>query len=404
MTLLMDLKHGRGGVRLAIPTRLTIDDDRPEVTAMHDAENGVGWHLSRHDHHLDLRAEHQDLLVRDIERHTRTLFDIYSQSLSSAPFGSQSLRTQDPTWSPVVSIERVQIGTADALIVIHRMSYQPGNELLMGHLLVPIRRGLFELRVLAKASMTGTRESILLSIALKNAEGESPEDVMKRLGQKHYDDPQYDILFPDHPLSRVRAELRVLLEDGVIEVTEPDELPPHGEELLPELGCAITPPPRYARTKTDSDFVQWSRVAFAGTDGVQLLTVLRENEVKLPKRGAEQRLLRLAKEYADESLPNGATNVEVNMRRLPERDGRVQVRAYVAYDPADGSALRHTAIRWFADALGRPVAIAIATEQCVPKNELLAEIEAIASSWRWLDGEKKAAEASPAKKPWWKVW
>jgi hypothetical protein len=114
--------------------------------------------------------------------------------------------------------------------------------------------------------------------------------------------------------------------------------------------------------------------------------------------------LRLAKEYADESLPNGATNVEVNMRRLPERDGRVQVRAYVAYDPADGSALRHTAIRWFADALGRPVAIAIATEQCVPKNELLAEIEAIASSWRWLDGEKKAAEASPAKKPWWKVW
>ncbi len=401
MGLLTDLGQGRSGVRLAVPARLTVEDDRDDVAGLRDAERGIGWHLSCHDHHLDLRAEHHDLLVRDVERHTRALFETYSRHLAPP-----RLRTEDPTWSPVVSIERVRVGGHDALTVIHRMSYQPGNEMLMGHLLVPVRRGLLELRVLAPCRMTGVRESMLFDAAMKASAGEHPEAIMKRLGQKHYDDPEHDARFPDHPLSRVRAELRALLEEGVVAVTEPDEPPPEGEALLPSLGCAVTPPPRYVRLKRAPSHVQWSRISFAGTDGVDLLTVLRDGDTKLPPRGGERRLERLAEQYSRASVPEGSTDVSVDTSPLPEREGRAQVLSYVAYDPNDGSAPCHTAFHWLADDEGLPVAIAIATGACVPKDELLAETEAVAASWRPLDSQGKVEEAAPQqpKKPWWKVW
>jgi hypothetical protein len=126
MSLLTDLKRGRGGVRLAVPARLTVGKEDEKSANLHDAARGVAWHLSRYEHHLDLRPEHYDGLVRDVERHTRALFETYARHLPPHP-----LRTKDPVWSPVVSVERVQVDGRDALTVIHRMSYQPGNEMLM---------------------------------------------------------------------------------------------------------------------------------------------------------------------------------------------------------------------------------------------------------------------------------
>jgi hypothetical protein len=98
--------------------------------------------------------------------------------------------------------------------------------------------------------------------------------------------------------------------------------------------------------------------------------------------------------------------VSVDTSTLPDRDGRAQVLAYLAYDPNDGSAARQTAFHLFADGEGRPVTIAISTGRCVPKEELLADTEAVAASWRPLDAEGTAEEKAPplVKKPWWKVW
>lgn len=406
MGMLKDLERGRGGVRLAIPGRFTIDDEGPDFAAVHDAERGIGWHLSRHGYHIDLSSEHQALLVRDIERHARALFETYSSQLSSAP-SAPALRTEDPAWSPVVSVDRARIGGHDALTVIHRMSYQPGNEVLMGHLLVPIRSGLFELRVLAPARMTGTRESALLAAAMNAAPDQAPDIVMSRLGQEHYDDPRHDSLFPDHPLSRVRAELRALLEgDGGLAVTAPDDPPPRGEAPLPALGCAITPPPRYARVRARTPLAQWSRLSFAGTDGVQLLSVARESNVRFTERDARRQLAQMAEEYARASVPEGATEVSVEARPLPDREGRARVIAYLRYDPEDGSAPRHTALHWHVDQRGHPFMIAIAAERCVPEEELIADVDAVAASWRPLDDEEKkgSSEESPARKPWWKLW
>lgn len=57
----------------------------------------------------------------------------------------------------------------------------------------------------------------------------------------------------------------------------------------------------------------------------------------------------------------------------------------------DVSVPRHTAFRWLVDDQGRPVAIAIGTERCVPKDELFADVEAVAASWRPLKGDNGAA-------------
>jgi hypothetical protein len=109
--LLDDVRTGRAGVRFAIPPHLEVADHGHDAAPLRSSERGVGWHLSRHAYHLDLKHEHHALLVRDVERHTRALFERYSGTLrrGAGPFAVVPLRTKDPAWSPVVSVERVQL-------------------------------------------------------------------------------------------------------------------------------------------------------------------------------------------------------------------------------------------------------------------------------------------------------
>ena len=51
--------------------------------------------------------------------------------------------------------------------VVHRMLYEPGREQIMGHVLVPVRTGLVEFRLLAGSRLTGVRESLLVARAIK---------------------------------------------------------------------------------------------------------------------------------------------------------------------------------------------------------------------------------------------
>jgi hypothetical protein len=62
-----------------------------------------------------------------------------------------------------VSIEQVRVAGVDALTVVHRMSYEMGHEVIMGHLRVPVRTGMIEFRIIAAARLTGGRESILFA-------------------------------------------------------------------------------------------------------------------------------------------------------------------------------------------------------------------------------------------------
>jgi hypothetical protein len=287
------------------------------------------------------------------------------------------------------------------------MSYEPGHEVIMGHLLVPLQRGLFEIRLIAKEmNTTGLRESILVAEALGAAGGESPDTVMKRLRQRDFDDPGVDARFPEHPLSRVRAELRELLKGDSLAILEPDSLSPPGEVELPEIGCAVTPPPRYLRVTGEAPgAARFSRVSFAGTDGVQILSVTVIDDENLDSPRANKVLLSYGEQVAHKERSPDMLNLRGEARAIPAQSGRAQVMTYRAYEQTGGNAPQHTAFRFFVSEPGRLVMISIGTAQCVPKEEIFAEAEMVVASWRSLDAGDGARErVASKKKPWWRFW
>lgn len=70
----------------------------------------------------------------------------------------------------------------------------PGLEIAMGHLLVPLRDGVLELRCIARnLGATGERESALLMLEMGRQRGRDPEELMRSI---QYNAPEYDAMFP----------------------------------------------------------------------------------------------------------------------------------------------------------------------------------------------------------------
>lgn len=380
MGFFAEICAGGRGVRFAPPPGFELQTD--ERDAWTGVEHGLGWQCAVHDVRLDLQPQHHALLVRDAEQQTRDLFVLVSARLPR----DRPLRTDDPSWSPLVELTPRALSGGPGLTVIHRMTYQPGHEVIMGHLLAPVRAGLFELRVFGRAATTGMRESVLLMLAGRESPGEDPIAQMRRLGQAHYDDPAHDARFPDHPLTRVREGLAWALAH--LEVVEPDAPAVDGEVELPGLGCAVVPPPRYRRLERGEGVAQFTRVSFAGTDGVQLLTLARMTQV-LPRADAAA-IARLAEELARASVPPGATGVAVEAAP----DGPERARAAVRQD---GEVPRHTLLRVLRDAGGDARVVALAAPRSTPEAELAADLDGVVASLRPLapDGPRRR---------WWKPW
>jgi hypothetical protein len=161
-------------------------------------------------------------------------------------------------------------------------------------------------------------------------------------------------------------------------------------------------------------YPKWSRVSFACTDGIELLSVAGTD---LPPEGRRSRLLQLAEQGA-RATPQGATDVHVEVLALGDSEDRPQVRAYRSYAMENGEG-GQTAYRWLVDHHGEALMLALGSPCCVPKQELIDEIDAVAASWRSLTkgGEppkkrlgardalpSRSAEAKPVRKPWWRIW
>jgi len=408
MGLVIALASGEFGVKFVIPERMRITEDAAAAAALIDHDRALGWHLSIHQYRLDLRPERQALLDADIERHTRDLFEnlFRNRDPGARTAPDAKPRTADPTWSPVVSVERVRCGKHDALCVIHRMTYAHGDEMIMGHLLVPFRRGTFELRVIARErSATGMRESLILGDSLVGVNDDRME-IVQRLYQRDFDDAKHDARFPDHPLSLVRTELREVLDADRVTVLESSPTSPPDEVVLRELECAIVPPARYLLTARapSKKLAQFGRISFAGTDGIQLLTLLARRDKQLRPTGTEPALLDAARNLASDVAPE-TQNLQIEVRALPDAGGRTQVMAYRTYDDPSGVGPQHSAFRLFVPEPGRLLIIAIGTGQCVPKEEMLADLESVVASWRPLDGEPSPVrDSAHDKKPWWRIW
>ena len=208
MSLVTALRSGSLGATFELPNDVALVRDDDHTAVFVDRENGVTWWAFFVEGlYLDLSPRHEAPLRRDVENHARYLFesafaspDIPDRSPNVEP------RTADATWSPVTDLELGTMGDARALFVIHRMHYEPGLETVMGHALLPLRAGLLELRAVAGTRQTGLRETTLSMSAHLRAERRPAEELAS--DALRFDDPAFDGMFPDHPLSRVRAALR----------------------------------------------------------------------------------------------------------------------------------------------------------------------------------------------------
>lgn len=293
-------------------------------------------------------------------------------------------RTADPTWTPMVDYERLQAGGAPALRTVHRMSYEPGREIVMGHLLIPLKSGLFEVRVAAGDPMTGVREAMLLAMR-------RDPDATKPLTQREIDAPEHDEKFRDHALSRVRRALRWALAEAKLEVTAPAAVHQHGEVVLKKLDCALTPPPRFVRQVDHDDYnlEVFQRVGFCGTDGVERLLVQRVYELgKLAPaqlRAAAEKYSRQLNEKSEvRDLALTTEEVALGERRA--------VLVEVCGQGHDGG-LRNS-FCWVLDRKGTAHLIAILGSDAVPASERRDELLAAATSWR----------STRDARPWWRPW
>lgn len=273
------------------------------------------------------------ILSYHINRLGRSIFDEHFR-LSQSECG-ESKTQQDPAWSPIIEVKYVQVNTerhkepptTNALIVIHRLVYKEGEEIVMGRFLLPVRRGLYEVIAIAgdgelewgastdnENSMEPLRElqrndtpafsstrPISPTTFLSSASSYSVHDtghafkttiknsrrnvfqsnVRRKVAVRtlDMDGSEYDDQFPNHCLSRVRRAMNWLTHNSCMVVIElPPPTPPPGSEMeLSHLRCRIVPPPRFLYCRNpynpESNKYRFCRATLGGTDGVEMIVV-----------------------------------------------------------------------------------------------------------------------------------
>jgi hypothetical protein len=388
---LEQLGGGDLGARVHFPASIEALEEAPQAALLRDPERRVAWEIAFVPVHLDLRdATHSELLA-DLEGEARAAFEATWTALGAEAGASERppARTADQAWSPLVLVERPRLDDARALRVIHRMSYEPGHELVDGRLLVPTAQGVLTLAASSLSRATGYRESARLMAAMASREGADPEAVRRELGQAGLDEEAFDLLFPDHPLSLVRAALAWLLdvEGGDLTLTSIPPALDDGEVELAAPGCAITPPPRYAlmaagtptHTKT---LAVLTRVGLAATTP-RLLDVWRLEDTLITGADREGQLARLARKNAEDWAGEGARCVDARVSKLPSSAGRAHVKSHVRFT-GDAGPMR-SAARWMADTDGVVFRVSASGGAFLSEKSLLADAEQALASLRRFD-------------------
>lgn len=376
--MLSKLTSGEAGARIEIPVSWTLENEGHDSVHFSDHEQQLmwWWFLSE-DTPMVLHQELRELRA-DAELHARHMFEapFRQTSWTDGPKPHQP-RTTDPSWSPIIEFDPIELHGARALVMVHRMTYHPGSEIIMGHLLIPLRAGtLLEARVVAGANFTGVRETSLLAAQA------DPEEGMSRLKQADYDAPSRDADFPEHPLSRIRAALRWLRESTCLTITAPAEPLVEGELELAQPRCVLTPPSRFVPLRSDPGALR--RVSFCATDGIEHLLVqflnVRSSLAELPE------VVRLR---APEELELPAEQLTFEPISLaPSRSG-------VLVTGHRDDVERHAQLCYFLDGSSQLWMISLSAPDAIPLTRSRAELLTTAESCRPLER---------APRPWWKLW
>ncbi|KAG7350417.1 hypothetical protein IV203_009777 [Nitzschia inconspicua] len=330
------LADGSQGVTHMVPPGdiVLCDGEEDMGLTVHDIQGRLQWSFKFFENlHMDLSLAQQEHRNEAIERLGRSLFEEHfhvSQGENNPSFHEPKTR-QDPAWSPIVEIKYVQIktesgkepSTTDALIVIHRLSYQEKEEIVMARFLLPVRRGLYEVIAIAGdggsdwgvpppstspeetatihsdpvftspsppstylSSVTSATNNInnntnnvKTTIENNSLSGISSTKSKSPHRTLDMDGHEYDDQFPNHCLSRVRRAMHWLTHKSDMVVTElPLPTPPVGAEReLSHLRCRMVPPPRFLYCPNpynpESNKYRFCRATLGGTDGVEMMVI-----------------------------------------------------------------------------------------------------------------------------------
>jgi hypothetical protein len=395
------LAAGNIGLRWPLPDVFELVTEDRRFLLARDPERKVAWLLRVLPWRFDLRRSSDDVLRADLETDARYLFEQAFEPIEWPPGSKRksSPRTADAGWSPIVDVEHVRVGEAPALRVVRRVTYQPGNEVLSGAVLVPLAEGYAEITAMARAAQTGFRESVLM---LQRSESASGEGKPTFRPQAEYDDPAHDGMFAEHPLSLVRAAQRWLLADAGIEVTAPGVEPPEGEHVVEAAGCAVILPPRFLFVPREvmpmsSTLASFARIGLVDTPS-RLLDVWRVPE-RLSGRDRGQALRRLAVEHTENWTKEGITRLEQEAEIVAGDGPQVAVRTLARFQVDDKPKV--SAMRWRVDEDGTVFRVTVSAGPNIPSAELREQADAVMTSLRRLDAGEGG---SGPKKPWWKVW
>ncbi len=368
MGFLDELRDGKLGVRMAWPGDLRVEKELPAGASILDERFQVRWHVGMSQAAMDMDPAYDALLRADTECFTRGAFE------TGMP------RTEESDWSPVIDFVCFSIGATRALRCVYRTAYSPGNEVVVGDVLVPLPGCTVIVSAGARAGVTGWRESAL---TMKIGDHVGTQAVAQ-LAQHEIDDSRHDETFPESPLSRVRRALAWRIDDVGIEVSGPPDHAEAGRTItLPRSGSSVILPPRYRYCRSLSEAMSPTLDAFTRVAPPEvtsrLLDVWRTGAGPISKWFRRRQLKSLALEGLKAWGCLDVSNMDVSPVTFSEYEGRLQIDLQVRFDVA-GSPTQ-SAQRWFCDNSGYPIRVSAGGPPSVPVEDLIADVDQLARSW-----------------------
>jgi hypothetical protein len=356
------LELGGTGIQWRAPHGTVVEHSERELVVRED--NGLGWHVLVTPVVFAIAPGEEAALSEDLHASARALFERTWRNNSAKK--RPRPRTDDITWSPIIDAKLGAIGEGRIARVVRRLSYEPGDELIVGHLMVPVAKGTVEIRVMCHASMTGVRESAVIA----KLGGDTPQP------QAVYDSREIDPYFPDHPLTRVRAALDAAVQR--LEIVAPAQRVTEVE--LREAGCAIEPPVRF----TLAPAVAGSGINVlmrAGLDDWQrLLDVWRVGRHKLKGRDLKQALVEHADAVVGGWTKEGCTHVVSEAAAIDDYGVCMQIEQYVTFQL--GGEAKHTLHRWWIAGDQTLWRIGSGGPRAVARAALQADLEQVQQTFR----------------------
>lgn len=352
---------------------------------------------------LDLGDARRPRLRAELEMETRRSFEREHRRLSTADrpaegFEPQPPRTSDPAWSPIVEFELLERDGGRILRCLHRLTYQPGHEVIVGSLRWPLADGHLALDILHRASMTGLRETVLAQsvLAKRNPEVDPFELVFE---QASFDAAEHDELFPDHGLPAVRQALVRWLDGtrGGVRITQPPSFPRSGERiLLPGCSSAIELPVGFLPVPAERAPHLSPTIAMLARVGLEprptaLLDIWRVPD-ESPRDASE--LVALAESTTREWVDAGVDRVDLQSEIVASTTHRAQVRCQIDFE-VDGAPVLGLA-HWLLTHDGAVFRFSVSIEPPERLEDIAPTLDAMLHSWERLPDPEP-----PPKTRWW---